>query len=48
MLETIISEKGGLFVMDDRKKIYRSLMNLYKEMKENYFLEVEQRVAIVS
>ena len=42
MLETIISEKGGLFVMDDRKKIYRSLMNLHKEMKENYFLETDE------
>ena len=39
MLETIIGEKAELFVMDDRKKIYRSLMNLHKEMKKNYFLE---------
>ena len=31
MLETIIGEKAELFVMDDRKKIYRSLMNLHKE-----------------
>ena len=29
MLETIISEKAGIFVMDDRKKIYRSLMKLH-------------------
>ena len=42
MLETIISEKGGLFVMDDRNKIYRSMMNLHKEMKENYFLETSE------
>ena len=42
MLETIISEKGGLFVMDDRKKIYKSLMNLHKEMKQNYFLETDE------
>ena len=39
MLETIVDEKAGLFVMDDRRKIYRSLMNLHKEMKKNYFLE---------
>jgi ATP-dependent protease HslVU (ClpYQ) peptidase subunit len=39
MLETIIGEKAELFVMGDRKKIYRSLMNLHKEMKKNYFLE---------
>lgn len=42
MLETIISEKGGLFVMDDRMKIYRSLMNLHKEMKANYYLETDE------
>jgi ATP-dependent protease HslVU (ClpYQ) peptidase subunit len=42
MLETIISEKGGLFVMDDRNKIYRSMMNLHKEMKENYYLETSE------
>lgn len=42
MLENIINEKGGLFVMDDRKKIYKSLMNLHKEMKENYFLETSE------
>jgi len=42
MLETIISEKEGLFVLDDRKKIYKSLMNLHKEMKENYFLETSE------
>lgn len=42
MLETIMAEKAGLFIMDDRKKIYRSLMNLHKEMKENYFLETDE------
>ena len=42
MLETIINEKGGFFVLDDRKKIYKSLMNLHKEMKENYFLETSE------
>jgi ATP-dependent protease HslVU (ClpYQ) peptidase subunit len=29
MLETIVSEKAELFVMDDRKKIYQSLMKLH-------------------
>lgn len=39
MLETIITEKEGLFVLDDRKKIYKTLMRLHEEMKKNYFLE---------
>ena len=42
MLETIVSEKAELFVMDDRKKIYRSLMKLHEEMKENYYLETDE------
>lgn len=42
ILEDIISEKAGLFVFDNRKKIYKSLMNLHKEMKENYFLETSE------
>jgi ATP-dependent protease HslVU (ClpYQ) peptidase subunit len=42
MLETIIDEKGGLFVLDDRKTIYRSMMSLHKEMKANYYLETDE------
>ncbi len=42
MLETIVSEKARLFVMDDRKKIYKSLMKLHEEMKENYYLETDE------
>jgi ATP-dependent HslUV protease subunit HslV len=39
MLEIIVGEKAGIFVMDDRKKIYQSLVKLHEEMKQNYHLE---------
>ena len=42
MLEAIVGEKAEIFVMDDRKKIYQSLMKLHEEMKQNYYLETSE------